>query len=219
MGTRGLTAVQQDGEYKVAQYGQWDHYPEGQGSTIAKFLDSILASQQTDLFGGSPFEVFCEKIAQVQELTEAECEAVNAELAKGEKSLSRDWPELSRDTGGEILGLIFNSDEPVKLVRDITFAADSLFCEYAYVVDLDKGTFEIFKGFNDDRPLVESDRFFGMESKDDLSYRTNKYYGVTLLKSFDLQGFNLDQYDAWLDEYNRSLEEEDEDFDESNAEQ
>jgi hypothetical protein len=58
-----------------------------------------------------------------------------------------------------------------------------------------------------------------MESKDDLSYRTNKYYGVTLLKSFDLQGFNLDQYDAWLDEYNRSLEEEDEDFDESNAEQ
>lgn len=31
MGTRNLTAVYLDGQYKVAQYGQWDGYPEGQG--------------------------------------------------------------------------------------------------------------------------------------------------------------------------------------------
>lgn len=211
MGTRGLTAVQLDGEYKVAQYGQWDHYPDGQGATIAKFLDDILSVQTTDLFEGSRLDIFREKIAQVQELTEEECEAVNAELAKGGKSLRNDWPELSRDTGGEILALIYNSDDPVKLVRDISFAADSLFCEYAYVVDLDKGTFEIFKGFNDEIPLVEGDRFFGLESKDDVSYRTTKYYGVTLLKSFDLQGFNLEQFNTWLDEYTREEEEEEDD--------
>lgn len=211
MGTRGLTAVQLDGEYKVAQYGQWDHYPDGQGATIAKFLDDILSVQTTDLFEGSRLDIFRKKIAQVQELTEEECEAVNAELAKGGKSLRNDWPELSRDTGGEILALIYNSDDPVKLVRDISFAADSLFCEYAYVVDLDKGTFEIFKGFNDEIPLVEGDRFFGLESKDDVSYRTTKYYGVTLLKSFDLQGFNLEQFNTWLDEYTREEEEEEDD--------
>lgn len=28
MGTRHLTAVVIDGDYKVAQYGQWDGYPE-----------------------------------------------------------------------------------------------------------------------------------------------------------------------------------------------
>lgn len=33
MGTRNLTAVYLDGQYKVAQYGQWDGYPEGQGIT------------------------------------------------------------------------------------------------------------------------------------------------------------------------------------------
>lgn len=31
MGTRNLTCVVLDGEFKVAQYGQWDGYPEGSG--------------------------------------------------------------------------------------------------------------------------------------------------------------------------------------------
>ena len=38
MGTRNLTIVYVDGEYKVAQYGQWDGYPEGQGATCLDFL-------------------------------------------------------------------------------------------------------------------------------------------------------------------------------------
>ena len=38
MGTRNLTAVYLDGQYKVAQYGQWDGYPEGQGITALTFL-------------------------------------------------------------------------------------------------------------------------------------------------------------------------------------
>lgn len=36
MGTRNLTAVYLDGQYKVAQYGQWDGYPEGRGGLIWK---------------------------------------------------------------------------------------------------------------------------------------------------------------------------------------
>lgn len=31
MGTRNLTAVYLDGEYKIAQYGQWDGYPKDKG--------------------------------------------------------------------------------------------------------------------------------------------------------------------------------------------
>ncbi len=37
-GTRNLTCVVVGGEYKVAQYGQWDGYPSGQGLTALNFL-------------------------------------------------------------------------------------------------------------------------------------------------------------------------------------
>jgi len=38
MGTRNVTMVISGGETKVAQYGQWDGYPSGQGVTILNFL-------------------------------------------------------------------------------------------------------------------------------------------------------------------------------------
>src|SRR3546814_20563425 len=42
MGTRNLTCVVVDGAYKVAQYGQWDGYPSGQGATARAFLREQL---------------------------------------------------------------------------------------------------------------------------------------------------------------------------------
>jgi len=38
MGTRNLTMVISGGETKIAQYGQWDGYPRGQGKTCLEFL-------------------------------------------------------------------------------------------------------------------------------------------------------------------------------------
>jgi len=38
MGTRNLTMVISDGKTKIAQYGQWDGYPSGQGADILAFL-------------------------------------------------------------------------------------------------------------------------------------------------------------------------------------
>ena len=39
MGTRNLTMViNQEGETKVAQYGQWDGYPSGVGASVLSFL-------------------------------------------------------------------------------------------------------------------------------------------------------------------------------------
>ena len=37
MGTRHLIAVMADGKYQVAQYGQWDGYPSGQGVSVLTF--------------------------------------------------------------------------------------------------------------------------------------------------------------------------------------
>lgn len=41
MGTRNPTAVVLDGEYKLAQYGQWDGFPSGQGLVKSYSLDAL----------------------------------------------------------------------------------------------------------------------------------------------------------------------------------
>lgn len=54
--------------------------------------------------------------------------------------------------------MIMNSDI-IGLVNSEEFAADSLFCEWAYVIDLDKNTFEVYQGFNK-KPIDKTERFF-----------------------------------------------------------
>ena len=75
--------------------------------------------------------------------------------------------------------MIIDSEKPLKLCDETVFVADSLFCEYAYVIDLDKNTFEIYTGFNKER-LSENDRFFFLQEEG------KEYYPVKLLKSYSL---------------------------------
>ena len=41
MGTRGLISVFSNGEYKIAQYCQFDSYFEGQGASVLDFLKQV----------------------------------------------------------------------------------------------------------------------------------------------------------------------------------
>ena len=45
MGTRNLTMVISQEKTKVAQYGQWDGYPEGQGVKILSILKKVDMSE------------------------------------------------------------------------------------------------------------------------------------------------------------------------------
>lgn len=169
MGTRHLVAVQVDGEYKIAQYGQWDGYPEGQGATVLAFL------------AAANLEAFRDKLRLTQFATEEQIEDawVAAGYKRGNEFVSMDvserlkelHPELSRDTGAKVLEIVLASPNPETLLLEnsITFAQDSLFCEYAYVIDLDAGQFEFYTGFNRDE--VTEGRFAGpKESGHDKSY-------------------------------------------------
>jgi hypothetical protein len=147
MGTRGLTVVVQNGTEKVAQYGQWDHYPAGQGAVILGWLNTITPAELVD---------FRQKVHDLKTITDAEIDAAWEEIAPGvtdwmitpEQSaeFKSRYPGLDRDHGGQILPLILSGDvATVKLSTE--FAQDSLFCEWAYVVDLDTNRFEVYKGF------------------------------------------------------------------------
>lgn len=56
-------------------------------------------------------------------------------------------PSLARDTGAEILDLIASSTKPIPAIPDLEFIGDGMFCEWAYVVDLDSNKLEAYAGW------------------------------------------------------------------------
>ena len=157
MGTRNLTAVFYKGEYRIAQYGQWDGYPDGQGITTLEFLRDHM-----------DFDKFTGNLMKLRDMTPED----GAEIDK-----VREWPKvyphLSRDAGAKVLQMVQEGPDGMLIERNINFAGESLFCEWAYVIDFDKGTFEAFKGFNKQK-LDPSERFAGIPL-DDTEYQQVKF--------------------------------------------
>ena len=135
MGTRGLTMVIHKKEVKVAQYGQWDHYPSGQGSTIFKFLIN------------NDIEKLKSGLERCRFIVEGSRKHKEIEKLSQEKWLEK-YPQLSRDVGGRILEMVANSkeNETFWLTDNRNFRDDNVFCEYTYIIDLDKNELQIYEG-------------------------------------------------------------------------
>lgn len=60
--------------------------------------------------------------------------------------VSQNHDSLSRDTGAGILHMIASAtaSEPVPILNDFEFIEDSIMCEWAWVVGLDKEVLEAF---------------------------------------------------------------------------
>lgn len=163
MGTRNLTCVYINGEYKVAQYGQWDGQPDGVGMDILKVLLNVDLNNLKQAISECHFAT-AEEMQQINDLGEM---------------WKHFYPQMSRDVGGTILTMIMFDDRRI-LHNHLDFAKESLFCEWAYVVDFDSGKFEVYEGFNK-QPLTENDRFYFDGHKED-----NGYYPVKKIAEFDL---------------------------------
>lgn len=157
MGTRGMTAVFYKGEYRIAQYGQWDHYPEGQGKIALEFVRDTMDRER-----------FQEKLLKLRDMTPEDGERIDKV-----KDWPRAYPQLSRDAGAKILTMVQDGEDGMIIKRNVAFAGDSVFCEWAWVIDLDKNTFEAFKGFNHDK-LDASERFAG-QPLDNPEYQPVKF--------------------------------------------
>lgn len=142
MGTRNLTCVFSGGDFKIAQYCQWDGYPTGQGYYIVQFLKSV----NMDRFRQRVQEtVFVDDGSWTQRLREygldGSMDSTQEIIFKGH------FPQLHRDTGAKILTLLMQSDGQFEVQSSLGFAFDGLFCEYAYVIDLDKNELAIYLGY------------------------------------------------------------------------
>lgn len=145
--------VKLNGKIRVAQYGQWDGYPTGQGENIAAFVQGYLVDDSTRA-------LFCERVeatkfgtAKQIKAKYAEWEALETKQAKGEylpKHKLAEFAPFERDTGSNILAIINrNYGFPailggIVLKNDRAFLKDSLMCEWAYCVNLDKQVVEVY---------------------------------------------------------------------------
>lgn len=150
MGTRSLIAVVKNSQYKVAQYSQWDGYIEGQGATVLKFIsnsdnivklnNSLIKTRFIDADGADKqfieeYDKNCpEFIGENDTRTDAQIRWFNT--------------YISRDIGARILeNIISSQDAEILLQNRIEFAKNpNSWCEYVYVVDLDKNIFQIYIG-------------------------------------------------------------------------
>ena len=184
MGTRHLIAVQLDGEYKIAQYGQWDGYPEGQGMTTLYFLRSMDEDKFKSALRNSSFISDDELMALWKQYGADDDGMVS--LSDADR-MKKDHPEYSRDTSADILQMVQEHPEGMKLHNQIGFAANGLFCEWAWVIDLDKRTFEGYRGFGRE-PLTEQDRFYFLRDLEQ-----NGYSGVKLAAEWSLDNIPSDE--------------------------
>lgn len=196
MGTRNLTMVIQEHQTKVAQYGQWDGYPEGQGLTILSFLqEKANVEKLKEILPKIRFE-------NEQDIKEKLEFAKSIGAREGWVSMEQSelydkrYPLDSRNHGGAILEkLLEHENQPeIVLVDAEKFASDSLFCEWAYVVDLDNNILEVHKGFNKSK-LTQKDRFHNLNNP------KNQYRPIRIIKTFSLQ--KLPDAEKFISECNK----------------
>ena len=187
MGTRNLTCVYLNGEFKVAQYGQWDGHPDGQGRTILDFLDNVNYGE------------FRKKISNLHFITDDEQKELDnffEEIGSKDgwldleqsKKYQEKYYHLSRDRGAEILKLIMEDKVPF-LENQIEFAKDSLFCEWCYIIDIDQDILEVYIGSNK-KPLKPTDRFYEKDQEPD----NQGYYPIKLKATFPLGTINRKEF-------------------------
>lgn len=220
MGTRNLTMViDKKGDLKIAQYGQWDSYPSGVGIDVLEFAkDKDKLSKLEEQFN---FIKFYNRVNDIERWMYGYDERVQNEFnihvsdesrkLNGRNDRDMYWfnNTQTRDLGGKILDSIITLDKTrlptghnntIYLFDDSDFGKDSLMCEWAYCINLQTNKLECFKGFNTDKSK-EHERFATKQEEIDEYYNyenATKYYGITLIKEYDLD--NLPTKEQFIEE-------------------
>lgn len=184
MGTRGAITFVHDGIEKTT-YNHLDSYPSALGVDVLEWL-RIAAQDLPSLRN---------QVANLRMVDEHATPSAEELERYGQLDLfcpgsaSMDWYRLLRHNQGDpsaILGSGVTTDAA-------RFPLDSLFCEWAYVVDLDAEVFEVYRGFQNSGPV--KGRWSIHKPSDD-------YWPVSLVASWPLSEITAERYEARL----RSLE-------------
>lgn len=144
MGTRGFYGVVIDSTTKIT-YNHFDSYPSGLGVDILKQVKTLLADR-TSLERNARALVLVDEDSkptseQILELSEF----WNGDVSTGDPG---EWYSLLRNMQGDLIASL----RAGVMIDGEDFPVDSLMCEWGYIVDLDKQTFEVYEGFQNTSP-------------------------------------------------------------------
>ena len=175
MGTRGAIGWKIDGKF-YSIYKQFDCYPSGLGRDVCTFLSEVKD------FGYLK-----------RRLMECDKEVVGMNTTDSEFHLTgkRKW---DRNEGLGYLKALYNDSIDHIFITDHNFLRDSLYCEYAYVIDFDRMLLLFFKG----NSVTENDRKespFPSEWWDNpLVYGKNKWYPVKYIDYYGIKGVTFQDF-------------------------
>lgn len=179
MGTRGAFGVRIDGVDKIA-YNQFDSYPDGLGDAVARFARSAAMHLDSARQGARALRV----ISKDAPPPSAEDQLRLSRWFDGDVGGSRpidEWYRLLRDTQGDLFAVL----EAGALIDCADFMSDSLFCEWAYVVNLDECTFEVYRGFQ--RRPHQKGRFASAQRRE-----SSRWHPVALFAAYPIGNIPAD---------------------------
>ena len=138
MGTRGAYGLHKGGVDKIA-YNHWDSYPTGLGADVAAFV-----CQHTDEEMNTIFDRIILVATKEKPTGDQIAECMPFFDGNVSEQTPEDWYCLLRKAQGNLEayagGLRY-------MIGQAKFLMDSLFCEWGYVINLDKGVLEVYRGF------------------------------------------------------------------------
>jgi hypothetical protein len=207
MGTRGLIGYYKKKVTK-AMYNHFDSYPSGLGNDVKNYItESSIGKMNYD----------CNRIKLVNEDDEVTPELVISiqPVWYGNVDKLDDLDEMYSLLHSN-QGDLYKCAETGMMIDNISFIKDSLFCEWAYIINLDSNILEIYGGFQEKKPkknryalskeeLAEiraKPGYWVSDSKGKRTHRKDQYYNCDLIAQIPFEmipNFNMDIFGKMVD--------------------
>ena len=189
MGTRGLYGFRKNGEDKLT-YNHFDSYPDYLGRIMVEFCKSTSIKEMNEIFDRI---VLVDENGKPTKKQITEC----IEYYNGNVSSQKveDWYCLLREAQGNPNvykhGLKY-------MVDNQGFIKDSLFCEYAYIINLDTNSLEFYVGFQKEPCLLNR---YGTEED-------SGYYPCKMVAYYPLEPEYMDNHtiEDYVNDMNKQRE-------------
>lgn len=170
MGTRSAIGFHVNGQDKL-MYNQFDGYPTYMGERV--FKDAMRLKKN---LGWKKLKQKVENIISID--MDSDDKPSGNDFKKYKKlhdpsvSTGGDWYSLLRNLQGNLYDVV----KAGIMLEANNFIHDSLFCEWAYIINLDTKKLEIYAGFQQSKPVG---RYADIPAN-------NGYYACSLVKEIDL---------------------------------